>query len=206
MKNIKESLSKIMTREVIIIGAIFIIFALACCVEGRAVADGEKVEPMVAYHVEIASVVDTTEVIDTSKHISVLENGAEVIRSEEEYAVAYNSATGKVSFWSFEELQNEYTVPEWAVYEGLSYWEGDIFHKDGDVYSLRGQGSHMPDDSVNVIAHNVQEVLDANYDATQDDFSQPLFLMEDGSKKFYTSYYGKELPTDDVSHLKLPLE
>lgn len=214
-KNFSEIFGTILTkREAIIISGIVIIFTLSCLVEVKAANDEATIPaPAMAMAVSEETIgpiammtSDDTTTEDESIHITNLEDGAKVIREEDEYAVVYDSSDGNVSFWSFGELQNEYTVPEGAVYEGLSYWEGDIFHKEGDVYSLRGEGSHMPDDSVTVIAHNVKEVLDTDYDATMDDFSQPLFLMEDGSKKFYTSYYGKDLPTDDASHLKQPME
>lgn len=127
----------------------------------------------------------------------------EIVRRLQDLAVVYDKASGNVSFWSLGEKMSEHTVPENSVYAGFSYWEGYIFRSGTDVYAVRDYGIYSNQESgVYVIARNVKMVIDADFDMGSDDWSQPLFLMTDGSVKGYCTWRGDEsAPTDDESFL-----
>lgn len=141
-----------------------------------------------------------------------VESDSEIVENTEWYTTVYNESTGSLTFWEFGKLGCEYKVPEKAIYAGLSYWEGYIFRSGTDVYAVYGYGSYSQEenesDNVRVIAHNVKFVIDADYKMGSDDWSQPLFLMEDGTVKGYCRWRGDEgAPSDDVSYLyEIPYE
>lgn len=133
----------------------------------------------------------------------------EIIRNFEDVSVVYDASSGKVSFWSLGEKLSEHNVPENSVYAGFSYWEGYIFRSGTDVYAVRDYGIYSNKERETlVIAHNVKFVIDADYAMGSDDWSQPLFLMTDGSIKGYCTWRGdKDAPADDVSYLyEVPYE
>lgn len=127
-----------------------------------------------------------------------------VIHVEETFAISYVEKTGKVKVWQFDEVVREYTLPENSVYAGKSFWEGYIFRSGTDVYSLIELGCYNSSVyCLEVIAHNVEKVISADFMMGSDDWSQPLFLMTDGTVKGYCSWYGgNDKPVDDESHLK----
>lgn len=127
----------------------------------------------------------------------------EIVRNFEDVAVVYDAKTGNVSFWSLGEKLSEHKVPENSVYTGFSYWEGYIFRSGTDVYAVRDYGVYSNEEKETVvIAHNVKLVIDASYAMGSDDWSQPLFLMTDGSIKGYCTWRGeKGAPADDESYL-----
>lgn len=114
--------------------------------------------------------------------------------------IYYDYDASIVQYWSYGELSEQFKVPTGAVYAGYSFWEGYIFRHNTDVYSVfDGFG----DDTIKVhpIAHNVQMVLSTDYSLTSDSWSQPLFLMTDGTIKSYVGWSGNQDVSDDVSHL-----
>lgn len=124
----------------------------------------------------------------------------EIIDSTESYAITYSQS--KVSLWDFGEKVSEVELPN-VEYTGYSYWEGYIFRHEGDVYSVK------IDDNGNLtsepIAHDVESVIVTDYKLTSDAWSQPLFLMQDGTIKAYCVWRGdQEAPRDDESHLVAP--
>ncbi len=127
----------------------------------------------------------------------------EIVRNFEDVAVVYDAKSGKVSFWSLGEKLSEHIVPENSVYTGFSYWEGYIFRSGTDVYAVRDYGIYSNKERETlVIAHNVKLVINADYAMGSDDWSQPLFLMTDGSIKGYCTWRGEEgAPADDESYL-----
>lgn len=127
-----------------------------------------------------------------------------VIHVEEYFAITYVEKTGKVKVWQFNEIVREYELPENSVYAGKSFWEGYIFRSGTDVYSLIELGCYNSSVyCLDVIAHNVEKVITADFMMGSDDWSQPLFLMTDGSVKGYCSWYGgTDKPVDDASHLR----
>lgn len=95
------------------------------------------------------------------------------------------------------------SLPINGVYAGKSFWVGYIFRDGTDVYAVtwdEEQGSYQS----KVIAHGVKYVIDADYDLASDPWSQPLFLMEDGSIKAYLDYNNKEVP-DSPDNLVDPM-
>ncbi len=122
---------------------------------------------------------------------------------EDSYTICYEESTGKVTTWAFGEEVNCFMVPEGSVYAGRSYWEGYIFRNGHDVYAVRSYGCYASEHGVEVIAHNVELVIQADYMMGSDDWSQPLFLMTDGTIKGYCDWYGDpNSAPDDESHLK----
>ena len=119
------------------------------------------------------------------------------------YKTVYNAADGTVSVWEFGAKTREHSVPENSIYAGFSGKEGFIFRSGSDVYAVRDYGCSTRDYGVCVIAHNVEFVIDADYEAgNPDEFSQPLFLMKDGTIKCYCTFYSDEgTPVDDESNL-----
>lgn len=111
-----------------------------------------------------------------------------------------------VQIWKFGTLMSETKVPANSVYTGLSYWEGYIFRNGGDVYSVQIKDNDKQSElTCEAIAHGVKEVISTEYKLNSDAWSQPLFLMNDGSIKAYCEWNGDEdSPRDDVSHLSAP--
>lgn len=113
--------------------------------------------------------------------------------------VTFNSDSCIAIKWVLGKAEAAAQLPKGTVYCGFSNFEGLIFRHGSDVYSLKESGNPT------VIAHNVQYVIDAEYHCGSDPWSQPLFLMEDGSLKVYISWEGdKDSPVDDESHLVEP--
>ena len=72
-----------------------------------------------------------------------------------------------------------------------------------DVYAIRNFQYNAQNNSVHVIAHKVKEVIIADYYLNDEEYSNLLFLMEDGTIKAYSSLEGGgEL--DDESRLVPP--
>lgn len=111
-------------------------------------------------------------------------------------AIEYEEETGTINVWAFGECVETHYVPEGAVYAGTSYWEGHLFRAGTDVYAFSFSEDQQ---SVQIIAHGVAMVLDSDYDATSDGWSQPLFLMTDGTVRFYWSL---EEPLDSSNNLE----
>ena len=124
-----------------------------------------------------------------------------VISSEINYTATYLEKTGEVKVWQFGKVIDRFSVPENSIYCGFSYFEGYIFRNGTDVYSLKAIDGHNTEGSVECIAHNVQYVIDADYNYASDPWCQPLFLMTDGSIKCYVGWEGNEDIPDDPSHL-----
>lgn len=100
-------------------------------------------------------------------------------------------------------IQVQMFVPEGATYTGYSFWEGAIFRVGSDVYVVSNFQYKAQNNGVHVIAHKVKEVIIADYYLNDEAYSNPLFLMEDGSIKAYSSLEGGgEL--DDESRLVTP--
>ena len=114
--------------------------------------------------------------------------------------VTYDNENYIAQKWEFGKAVLSAQLPEDTVYCGFSNFEGLIFRAGSDVYSLKDN-----DGKPTVIAHNVKYVIDTEYRCGSDPWSQPLFLMEDGTIKVYISWEGdKAAPVDDESHLVDP--
>lgn len=134
-----------------------------------------------------------------------------LIASEIDYTLSYNQETGIVSMWKFNEVSETFTVPANSVYCGVSGFEGHIFRSGTDVYALQTARKDTVEEGwvsywqVVCIAHNVQYVIDTDYRAASDPWSQPLFIMDDGTVKVYVRWEGdKDAAPDDASHLVPP--
>lgn len=140
---------------------------------------------------------------DYFRNIHVPED-TEFIDNCANYSVVYTD--NSVQVWEFGKLTAETSVPADSIYTGSSYWEGYIFRNIGDVYSVQIEKQ----DEKRVltcesIAHEVKEVIATDYKLNSDAWSQPLFLMQDGSLKAYCDWHGdREAPRDDACHLSAP--
>lgn len=119
------------------------------------------------------------------------------------FQTVYDSTTGCISVWEFGQKIREHFVPKNSIYAGFSSVEGFIFRSGSDVYAVRDYRCDKMKFGVEVIAHNVEFVIDADYEADNpDEFSQPLFLMKDGSVMCYCTFYSEDgIPVDDERHL-----
>lgn len=127
-----------------------------------------------------------------------------VIAESVSWAMTYDEVSGEIQVWSFGEVQSTYTVPAGSVYAGFSEFEGYIFRSNTDVYSLNEVGIFWvngAEPGVEVIAHNVAKVIDADYYLASDPWCQPLFLMTDGSIKAYVGWEGNQEDPDSETHL-----
>ena len=115
----------------------------------------------------------------------------------------------QVKVFEYQEITATYDIPEGAVYCGQSQFEGYIFHKDDEVYALRGKDNGRISDyhelKLDRIAKGVEYVILSDYALSSDPWSQPLFKMQDGSLKAYVRWYGDENVPDDVGHLVEPV-
>lgn len=137
----------------------------------------------------------------------------EWIYSKPDAALTYSEKTGIVTVWQFGESIDEYTgIPQGSIYCGYSNFEGYIFRSGTDVYCINTEKVYNEETETleevvytACIAHNVKYVIDADYRASSDPWSQPLFIMTDGSVKVYVSWEGDaDAPADDASHLVPP--
>ena len=94
------------------------------------------------------------------------------------------------------------TVPVQGTYCGNSFWVGFLFRDGSDVYAVkwdRNQDKYYSQ----VIAHDVEYVIDSDYCFGSDPWSQPLFLMKDGSIKCYIDWINPQEP-DSTENLVEP--
>jgi hypothetical protein len=117
----------------------------------------------------------------------------EIIHSTQDYALVMNSAANTVSCWSFGNELCKHDLPHEAVYVGFSDWVGYLFRAGTDVYALYDIGTCNFDKGedpcgIKLIAENVMYVIDADYYASSDAWSQPLFHMTDGTVKVYCDW------------------
>ncbi|MBR6505128.1 MAG: hypothetical protein IKT41_05455 [Clostridia bacterium] len=140
---------------------------------------------------------------DYFRNIHVLE-GTEFIDNCANYSIVYTG--NSVQAWDHCKLVAETTVPTDSIYTGFSYWEGYIFRNNGDIYSVQLEKQEEKFTLTSeAIAHKVKEVISTDYELNSDAWSQPLFLMKDGTVKAYCIWHGdKDAPRDDVCHLSAP--
>lgn len=119
----------------------------------------------------------------------------EVLENNSASAVLYNFSTGEIERWKLGEKIQSFWVPEQSIYGGKSFWIGHLFRNGSDVYALSK-------DSVCKIATGVSKIIVCDYKYNSDAWSQPLFLMKDGSLKAYVEW-GTE-KGDDPELLKEP--
>lgn len=138
---------------------------------------------------------------DTCNYYSNIhvEDDEEVLVSYANYALVLKGE--RLERWQFGEKVSEVSLPANSEYVGSSFWEGYIFRHEEDVYAVQVEEEEL---TCVAIAHGVDSVIVADYRYTSDAFSQPLFLMKDGSIKLYCSWEG-EGAADDQSHLVEPL-
>lgn len=119
------------------------------------------------------------------------------------FETVYNSYTGTVSVWEHGVKIREHIIPKQSIYAGFSSNEGYIFRNGSDVYAVRDYRCGTDTYEVRVIAHNVEFVITADYEADDPtEFSQPLFYMKDGSVKCYCTFYSENgTPIDDETNL-----
>ncbi len=120
-----------------------------------------------------------------------------------EYDIVYDIVEGTVSVWELGVKIREHNIPKNSIYGGFSRNEGFIFRKGSDVYAVRDYGCGTDIYEVQVIAHDVEFVIMSDYAAHDpSEFSQPLFLMKDGTVKCYCTFYSDEgTPVDHVDNL-----
>lgn len=127
-----------------------------------------------------------------------------VISRRPSWAVTYDEVSGEIQVWQFGKVEETYYVPAGSVYAGLSEFEGYIFRSNMDVYALNEVGMYWingAEPGIEVIAHNVAQVIDADYYLNSDAWCAPLFIMTDGSVKAYVNWEGEEEAFDSATHL-----
>lgn len=131
-----------------------------------------------------------------------------VLSTKIDYTLTYNQETGEVKYWSFGIAEHTFTgIPANSLYCGYSEIEGHLFRHGTDVYELNSRLNSDGEHEVYTacIAHDVEYVIDADYRAASDPWSQPLFLMKDGTVKVYVRWEGdNSAPADDPCHLVPP--
>jgi len=127
-----------------------------------------------------------------------------VISRRPSWTVTYEEVSGEIQLWQFGKVEAMYNVPAGSVYAGLSEFEGYIFRSNTDVYALNEVGMYSintAEPGVEVIGHNVAQVIDADYYLTSDAWCAPLFIMTDGSVKAYVNWEGDDETFDSEEHL-----
>lgn len=131
------------------------------------------------------------------------ENGEEIIQSNVYRVISYEPETGLVKHWAYGEVLGEFEVPANSKYVGACNGVGYLFKDGTDVWAVRGiyENDERTKDS-EIIAHNVEFVITARYEAAYQDDYLPLFLMTDGTIKCYACYEGAyDDPMDSESRL-----
>ena len=103
------------------------------------------------------------------------------VTSTEEYTILFSSSENSFTAYQYGKEVDSCEIPEDSVYCGHSFFEGYIIRTGSDVYAV----NMFPIKNVTCIAHNVSYVLDSDYFYSTDRWSEPLFLMEDGTAKVY---------------------
>ena len=108
-----------------------------------------------------------------------------VILSSPEVTVFWNESLGKI----VEKVNNNVTrselLPINSRYVGYSFWAGFIFQAEDRVFSVFAYNEEEP---VVLISENVDVVIATDIKLTSDAWSNPLFLMKDGSLKGYITW------------------
>ena len=104
--------------------------------------------------------------------------------SSQEFSLYYFPETNMVSSYSFGEIICSHTLPNESIYVGCSDLEGYIFRSNSNVFSTKYSLRERSFTS-KLIAQDVKEVIVADYPLSMENWSQPLFLMEDGTLKVY---------------------
>ena len=134
-----------------------------------------------------------------------LVEGETLLRNSLKEKITYTPNDGAIHVWEFNKEIKSFKVPEDSVYCGLSFWEGYIFRSGSDVYALRFKTTNYESNYVVCIAHSVKTVVTADYALSSDPWSQPLFLMEDGTLKAYVGWNKEDgMKEDDPSLLVEP--
>lgn len=133
----------------------------------------------------------------------MLESNETILTNCGYFETVYNSQTGEISVWEHGVKIREHIIPKNSIYAGFSSNEGFIFRSGSDVYAVRDYCCGTDIYEVRVIAHNVEFVITADYEADDpSEFSQPLFLMKDGTVKCYCTFYSEDgTPVDDEDNL-----
>lgn len=125
-------------------------------------------------------------------------NDEQVLISCIYYAITYDNSSGCVSVLEVGCNTRKHYVPINSIYAGKSDNEGFIFRSGSDVYAICDYGCGTHEFGVRVIAHDVEFVITTDYEADDPDiYSQPLFLMKDGTVKCYCTFYSDEFTTPD---------
>lgn len=113
---------------------------------------------------------------------------------EGEYEVILSSPEVTV-FWSEEEatliekvsneINKKVELPAGSEYKGYSYWAGFIFQHEDKVYSVL---AYQEEKEITLVAEGVKTVIATDQVLTSDAWSNPLFLMEDGTLKGYITW------------------
>ena len=117
------------------------------------------------------------------------------LMSSEEVGEIYWDATACIAkFWFLGDELSTLELPFGAVYTGYSFWEGYIFRVDNDVYAMKLEEQKLTGVK---IATGVKSVIAADYRLNSDAWSNPLFVMADGSLKGYCSWGDRENPLSE---------
>ena len=108
-----------------------------------------------------------------------------VILSSPEVTVFWSEAERMIVEKSNNQIVRSEKLPEGSVYRGYSYWAGFIFQSEDKVYSVFQPRAIM---NTILIAEGVDTVIATDYMLTSDAWSNPLFLMKDGSLKGYITW------------------
>lgn len=134
-----------------------------------------------------------------SLHFSGDDKGIEEVYNTQDVTITYIATEGIIEKWEYGKVVASTIIPDESVFCGISRFEGLIFRAGTDVYAIKEDGKPT------VIAHDVKYVIDAEYRCGSDPWSQPLFLMTDGTLKVYINWEGdRDAPIDDESHLVEP--
>ncbi|MBR3511701.1 MAG: hypothetical protein IKN74_01935 [Clostridia bacterium] len=136
----------------------------------------------------------------TYEESRALGENVEFIECTSGYTIIYNPDMEVMQVYQLGHLVESTTAR--GVYTGKSFWVGYIFRDGSDVYAVRWNDDREEYEAV-CIAHHVQYVIDADYALGSDPWSQPLFLMEDGTIKAYLDWKDPEHP-DSVENLVDP--
>jgi hypothetical protein len=90
--------------------------------------------------------------------------------------LTYDKELGDINVWHLNQIQEIIKVPMNSTYCGYSHFEGFIFRSGTDVYGV-DENPETKLLEVAFIAHDVKFVIDTDYRAASDPWSQPLFLI-----------------------------
>lgn len=132
-------------------------------------------------------------------HYSLNENYEIFIEKHYDFIILYDKVENVISFSQFGKVYDKYKLSTGSVYKGYNYALEHLFLQCNDVYSVYCSPYYGVE--VEVIAHDVEDVIATKYNNETSEINEPIFKMTDGSYKVYRRPYSSTEAVDSIANL-----